>query len=142
MQALEIGHFGLISGFDENFKSCFDQCRGTAAKHNLLTEEVGDGFLTEVGFKHTGASASDATRPCESGLLRFAGNILMNRDQTRNTFACDKLRAHGVTRAFWGDEDDIHKLRQLDRFEMHCEAVREKKSFALGEIRRDVLFIH
>ena len=80
VQALEISHFRLITGFDENLESGLHQSRGTAAEHDLLAEKVGDGFFAEVGFKHTGTGASDSTGPCERGLLGLAGNILMNGD--------------------------------------------------------------
>ena len=111
VQALEISHFRLIPGFDENLESSFHQSRSTAAEHDLLTEKIGHGFFAEVGFKHTSTSASDATSPSQRGLLGLARNILMNGDQTGNTFARHELRTNGVTWALGGNQNDIHKLR-------------------------------
>ena len=39
-------------------------------------------------------------------------------------------------------ENHIHVLRRNDRFEMDGKAVREQQRLALGQIRRDVLFVN
>ena len=60
VEALEVGDFGLVAGFDERFESCFDQFADAAAEDGLFAEEIGLGFLGEGGFENAGARAAEA----------------------------------------------------------------------------------
>ena len=142
VKALEVGHLGLEASLDEHFKARFDEGGGAAAEDDLFAEEVGDGFFAEVGFEDAGTGAADTASPCERGLLGFAGNVLVDGDEAGNAFACDELRANRVARAFWCDEDDVNVVRNGDGLEVNGEAVGEEQGLALGEVRRDVLFVN
>src|SRR5690606_33466322 len=75
VEALEVGHFRLVTGFHQHFEARLHEGGSATAKHALLTEEVGHGFLAEVGFENTCTGAADATRPGESLGLGFAGSV-------------------------------------------------------------------
>ena len=47
MQALEIGHFGGVAGFNQGLESGLHQLHCTAAEYGLLTEKVGLGLVFE-----------------------------------------------------------------------------------------------
>ena len=72
VQALEVGHLRRVAGLDQRFETGLDQCRGAAAQHRLLAEEVGLGLFLEGGLDDAGAAAADGAgvgqrdfaRPC------------------------------------------------------------------------------
>jgi hypothetical protein len=47
VQALEIGHFRGIAGFDQRLVAGLDELDEAAAEHHLLAEEVGFALLLE-----------------------------------------------------------------------------------------------
>ncbi len=62
VHALEVGHLGLIAGFNQRFKARLDQRRHAAAKHSLLAKQIGLGFFRERRFDHTRAGTANALR--------------------------------------------------------------------------------
>ena len=58
--SIEIGHLWGITGFNQCLKTRLNQRCGPAAKHCLLTKQIGFGFFTECGFNH----------PCTTAAIR------------------------------------------------------------------------
>src|SRR6266404_245752 len=52
VQALVVGDFGLVTGFDERLEAELDQLGDAAAEHGLLAEEIRLGLLRERGLDH------------------------------------------------------------------------------------------
>ena len=65
VEAFEVGHLGLVTGFDEDFVSGLHQRGGAAAEDGLFAEKIGFGFFLEGGFDDAGAGAADAFGPGE-----------------------------------------------------------------------------
>ena len=49
VQALEIGHFGRVTGLDQSLESGANQFAGAAAQNRLFAEQVGFGLFFERG---------------------------------------------------------------------------------------------
>ncbi len=77
VQALEIGHFRGVAGFDQRLEPGLDQVGDAAAQHGLLAEQVGFAFLAEVGFDDARAAAADARGIGEGDVMGVAGGVLM-----------------------------------------------------------------
>lgn len=142
VEHFEIGHLGLVSGLDESLESGLNKCRGTAAKHGLLAEEIGLGLFLEAGFENTAAGSADTLGPGEGGLLGVAALVLMNGDERGDTLAFLILATHGVAGALGGDHDDVNVLGWLDRLEVNRETVAEEEGMTRVEIRGDVFLVH
>ena len=70
MHALEVGHLGLVAGFDERFEAGFDQRADAAAEDGLFAEEVGFGFFGDGGLDDAAAGAADALGVGQADLER------------------------------------------------------------------------
>ena len=68
VQALEVGHFWGVAGFDQGVEAVLDQLGQTTAEHNLLAEEVGFGLFLEGGFDDASAGAAKAGAVGQGGL--------------------------------------------------------------------------
>ena len=142
VQALEVGHLGLVPGCDERVVAGLDQRAGAAAEHGLFAEEIGLGLFLEAGLDHARARAADALGPGERDFLRLLARVLVNGDQRRHAAAFLVLAADEMARALRRDHDHVDVLRRLDRLEVDGEAVGEEERLALLEIRLDVLLVN
>ncbi len=142
VQALEVSHFGLITGFDEDFEACLDEGGSAAAEDALFAEEVGFGFFFEVGLEHTAAGAADAFGPSERNFFGVARSVIVDGDESGDAFAFEVLAADQVAGAFGGDHDDVHVCGSRDGLEVNGEAVGEKEGLSWGEVRGDIGLIH
>ena len=59
VEALEIGHFGRVAGFDQGVERRGDQRAQAAAEHDLLAEQIGLALLPERRLDGPGAAAAD-----------------------------------------------------------------------------------
>ena len=139
MQALEVGHLGLVAGLDERLEADLHEFGGAAAEHGLLAEEVRLGLLLEGGADDAGAGRADALGPGEGGLHGLAGDVLLDRDEGGHALALDILGADDVAGALGGDHGDVHVLLGLDQLVVDGEPVDEEHGLAaLAEIGGDV----
>src|ERR1700722_6180579 len=138
MQTFKISHLGSVTGFDERLETRKDQFRATAAEDGLFAEQIGLGFFANRGLEDRGASGADTLGPRERDLLGFAGGVLMDRDERRNTFALGVHAADEMTGPFRGDEKYIDILGRDDLAEMQRETVRDAERLAFFQVRRDV----
>ena len=60
MQALEVGHLGVIAGVDERLEAGLHELGGAAAEDGLLAEQIGLGLVLEARLDHAAARAADA----------------------------------------------------------------------------------
>ena len=141
MENLEVGHFRLVSGFDQCLKSGLDKCRRAAAENSLFAEEIGFGLFLERGFKNTSTGATDTLGPGEGCLFGVAALVLIDGDEGGHTLAFLILAANRMTGSLGGNHDDINMLRRSDCLEMDRKPMAEKQRVARVEIRCDVLFI-
>jgi hypothetical protein len=51
MEDFEVGNFGLVARFHENFEPCLDESGSSSAEDGLLTEKIGLGFFFEGGLE-------------------------------------------------------------------------------------------
>ena len=58
VQALEVGDFGGVAGFDQGLEAGADQFADAAAEHGLLAEQVAFGLFLEGGLDHAGLAGS------------------------------------------------------------------------------------
>ena len=139
VQALEVGHLGVIAGIDERLEAGLDQLGGASAEHRLLTEQVCLGLILEARLDHAAACAANALGIGECQPAGVAGCILLDRDQAGNTAALEELAAHQVTRPLGRDHADINARRWLDLFVVNREAVAEQQHVALSDAVADLL---
>lgn len=123
VEALEVSHLGLVSRFDENFKTGRDELADATAKNGLLSEKVGLGLFLESGLENTGACTADSLGPSESNFLGLAVGVLLDRYERRNALALNELTANDVSGSLWCNHDYVDKIRKLDRFEVNSETV-------------------
>ena len=83
VQALEVGHLGVIAGLDERLEAGLDELGGAAAEHRLLAEQVGLGLVLEARLDHAAARAADALGVGQRQRARVAGGVLLDGDQAR-----------------------------------------------------------
>ena len=63
VEALEVGHLGLVAGLDKDFVGGGDQLADTTAKDGLLAEKIGFSLFFEIGLEDSGPGAADAFGP-------------------------------------------------------------------------------
>src|SRR5690606_14444406 len=127
VEALKIGHFRLVTGFNQRFVSGEHQGRKAAAKNGLFAEEIRFGFLFEGSFDDAGAGPANTLGPGERDLFGLLAGILVNSDERRDAFALGELAADDVAGAFRRHQDYIDILRGDYRFEMDRKPVREEE---------------
>src|SRR6266511_3465201 len=130
VQALVIGHLGLVARFDERLEPEADQLRDAAAQDRLLAEEVGLRLLGERRLDHPRARGADTGAVGERELARVAARILRDRDHRRRAVALLVEPAHDVTRPLRRDHDHVVIRGRLDAPVMHVEPVREEQGCA------------
>ena len=138
---LEVRHLRRIASLNEGIEARVDELTDTTTKNRLLAEEIRLGLLLEGGLKDTRTTSADAGSVCKCGVLRLAGEILLDTDQARNALPLDILAANGVTRSLRCDHDDVDVLRRHDGLKVDVEAVREGQGLALGHVRSDLLVV-
>lgn len=141
MEDFEVGHFGLVTGFDEGFEARLDEVGDATAEDGLFAEEVGFGFFLEGCFKDAAAGAADAFGPGECGFFGLLAGVLVNGDEAGNAFALGVLAADDVAGAFGGHHDDINLGGRHDGLVENGESVAEEEGLAFGQIGSDVFFI-
>src|SRR6266446_2597388 len=141
MQALKIGHFGLVPRLHKSFKSILNERCQSSAKDRLFSKKISFSFLFEGCLKDTSSCRSNAFRPGEGQFLGLLRRVLVDRDESGNSFALQILAAHDMTWPFWRDHDHINFSRRNDRLEMHSKSVAEQKRFALFHVRSYLTFI-
>ena len=104
VHAFEVGHLGLVAGFDEGFEACFDEGRGAAAENGLFAEEVGFGFFGDRGVDDAAAGAADALGVGHADVERGGRSAFAGGDEAGDAAAGDELAADEVAGAFGGDE--------------------------------------
>ena len=62
VQALEIGHVGVVARLHQRLEAGLDELGRTAAEDRLLAEQVGLGLVLEGGLDHPAAGAADPLR--------------------------------------------------------------------------------
>ena len=141
MQALEVGHFGSVTGFDQGFITRFDEFHRTTAQHGLLTEKVGLSFLTEVGFDHTCTGAADCRCVRKRQIARLLRDILMHRDQHGYTTASGVGGAYGVARGFGGNHHHVQIGARGHLAVMHVKSVGKAQHCTLLDVRLHVTLV-
>src|SRR5690606_6221359 len=141
VQALEVGHFRRITGFNEGIETRLDQLNATAAQHSLLTEQVGFSLVLEGGFDDAGAAAAHARGVGQGNVLGVAGSVLIDGDQIRNTAALELIGSYSVARRLGHDHDHVrgrtrHYLVVVDR-----ETVGEGQDGAFLQIRLQLILV-
>ena len=142
MDTLKISVPRIVTRLGQHLVARLHQRTYAAAQNRLLTEQIRLCLRTERGLKNARSCPADCQRVSQRRLQRPAGCILMNRHQTRNTFACLILASHGMSRSLGGDHRNIHILRRHDLIKMNIEAVSEHQHVALLQIRLNILLIH
>ena len=138
VEALEVGHLGLVAGLDQGLEPGLDQRGEAAAQHDLLTEQVGLGLLGEGGLDDARACATDGLGVRERQVLGRAGGILLDRDEARHSPALGVGAAHQVPGALGGDHDHVDSLGRTDALEADVESVGERERLALLHVALDV----
>ncbi len=139
VQALEIGHFGRIAGFDQGFEAGADQFDEAAAQHHLFTEQVGLALFLEGGFDDAGTAAADAAGIRQRQVMGVAGGILVYGDQARHAAALLVFAAHRMAGALWRDHDNVDAVHWLDQGEMNVKAMGEGDCSAIADVVGDVV---
>src|SRR5699024_67810 len=113
MDAFEVCHFRLVTGFYQRIESGLHQLCNTTAENCLLTKEVCFGLFLEGGLQDPGTARADPARVCESIILGLSGSILINGDKARYAFSFDILTPYSVARALRNDHDNVQVRRRL-----------------------------
>ncbi|MNZ91573.1 hypothetical protein D3C78_1105610 [compost metagenome] len=138
MQALEIGHFRRVTGFDQGFETGADQFDETAAQNDLFAEEVGFALFLEVGFDDARTAAANAAGVGESEFKRIARSVLVNGNEAGNAAALLVFAANRVAGALRCDHDDVERSLRLDEAEVNVEAVCESDRCAITDVAGDI----
>ena len=137
MQALEVGHLGLVAGLDQRLEAVHHQLRGTATQHRLLTEQVSLGLLGERGLDAAGPQRPDGLGIRQGQGPRLAARVLFHRDDRRHAAPGFVLAAHQVPRPLGGDHADVDEVRRCDVAEPDVEPVGEEQGIAFLEVGFD-----
>src|SRR5918999_881255 len=138
VQALEVGHLGLVAGLTRGLKPGRDGGGGPAAEHRLLAEQVGLGLLLEGGDQRPGPGPADRPGIALGQVPGLAGGVLGHRDQHRGALAVLELAPDQVAGALGGDHGHVDGVGQLDIAEVDVEAVGEEQGVAGIEVGGDV----
>src|SRR5512132_771617 len=141
VQALEVGHLGLVAGLGQGLEAGLDQGGGAAAEHGLLAEQVGLGLLLEGGDQGPGPGPADRPGVALGQVPGLAGGVLGDRDQHRGALAVLELAPDQVPGALGGDHGHVHIVGHLDVAEVDVEAVGEEQGVAGVEVGGDVALV-
>ena len=120
VHAFEVGHLGLVAGFDERFEAGFHEGAGAAAEDGLFAEEVGFGFFGDGGVDDAAAGAADAFGVGQADLERFVAGAFAGGDEAGDAAAGDEFAADEVAGAFGGDEQGVDVRRAASRSRSGC----------------------
>lgn len=81
MTAFEVGHFRLVTCGDQGIETGLDQCRDTAAKNSLLTEQVGFRLFLERGLENSSSAGTQSRRIGLGDFLGVTRGILVDGDE-------------------------------------------------------------
>ena len=138
VEALEVGHLGLVPGLDESLEARLHERREATAQHDLLTEQVGLRLLGKGRLDHAGARTTDGVGIAEGLGLRRTRRVLVDSDESRDTAALGVRAPHEVAGALRGDHDHVDVGDGLHQFEADVETVGEGNGLTGGEVRCDV----
>ena len=125
MQALEVGHVGVIAGVHQRLEAGLHELGGAAAEDRLLAEQVGLGLVLERRLDHPGASAADPPGIREHQVAGVARLVLVHGHQARDPAPLGELAADQVAGSLRGDHADVDAGRWLDLAEVDREPVGE-----------------
>ena len=138
VHAFKVGHFGLITGFDEGLEARFDELADAAAEDDLLAKQVGFGLFRNRGQDNAAPRAADALGVGQTQLERFGARAGAEGDEAGDAATLLKLTADQVARPLGSHEHRIHAQRRLDLAEVQVEAVRGHQDVAGAEVGLDV----
>src|SRR6185437_2430401 len=138
VQALEVGHLGVVAGVDERLEPGLDELGGAAAQNGLLAEQVGLGLVLEGRLDHAAARAADALGIGQGERASVAGRILLYGDQAGDARPFGELAADEMTGALGRDHSDVDPGWRLDLVVVDREAVAEQDHVALGDAVADL----
>ena len=141
MQALEIGHFRGVAGFNQGLETSLDEFHHAAAQHGLLAEQIGLAFFLEGGLDDAGAAAAIGGSVGERDVQRVAGGILRHGDQARHAAAALIFATHGMAWAFRRDHEHVDVGARLDQVEMDVQAMRERQRGAGAHVGSQMLAV-
>ena len=98
VDALEVGHFGLIAGLDERLETGLHQRADAAAEHGLLAEKIGLGLFGDRRLDDAGAGAADAFGVGQADVEHVFAGPFAQRDQAGHARAAGELRPHQMAR--------------------------------------------
>ncbi|CAI8294606.1 MAG: Uncharacterised protein [Cellulomonadaceae bacterium TMED98] len=141
VEDLEIGDFWLVTSFCQHFEAVLNELRGPPTEHGLLTKQIGFRLFGERRGDAASAETTESfgVRPGE--VPRAAGRIVFHRDNNRHAATRHVFPAHGVTGALRGHQQHVHACRGLDVAKANVESVAKDQSFAVGQVRGDVLAV-
>ena len=142
MDAFEIGIFGLIAGFHQDFETAAHQVNDAAAQNGLFTEQVGLGLLIHRGLQDPRTGSADPGDVSQGDIIGLAGGILFDSDQAGNALSGNIGAADGVARTLRRGHENVHIRRRDDPLVADVEAVREGDGFAFGHIRCDLAVVN
>ena len=125
VQAFKIGHFRLVTGFDQRFKTGHDQGRGPAAQHGLFAEKVRFGLFLEAGLDDPRARGADALGIRERRLERVTRVILVHGQQCWDALTLSVDAPYEVAGTFGRDHKYVHVCRGDDLVIVNVESVRK-----------------
>ncbi len=141
VQALEVGHLGLVAGLDQRLEAGGDQRADAAAEDRLLAEEVGLGLLGEGRLDDAGAGAAERLAVGKRILLRRAAGVAVDRQQARHADPFGEEFAQAVPGTLRRDHADIHAGGRVDLAEVDVEAVGEHQRLARPQVSGDRLVV-
>ena len=138
MQALEVGHFGGITGLGQRLEAGLDQLDHATAQHGLLAEQVGLGLFAEVGLDDAGTATADGGGIRQRQVTGSAGLVLVDGDQHGHAAAGGVGAAHRVARGLGRHHHHVQVGTRLHLTVVDVEAVCERQHCALLQVRLDV----
>src|SRR5262249_44104016 len=123
----------------ERLETFHHELGGTTAQHDLLTEQIGLGFLRERRRENAAARTADAMCVGEGVRLRILAAVLEHGQQARDTTTLLILTTHEIAGTLGRDQYDVEILARLDLTEMNVEAMREQDRRAFRNAADDLL---
>ena len=118
-----------------------DKFDEAAAKHHLFAEKIGLAFFPERRFDQAGAAAADRRPIGKSEVMRVAGRVARDRDETRHAATALVFRPHGMARPFRRDHQDVEIAARFNEVKMNIQTMRKHQRGALLQIRAEMIAI-
>jgi hypothetical protein len=87
MQAFEVRHLRLITGFGERFETGLDECGDATTENGLLAEQIGFSLFGEGGLDDAGAGSADGIGVGQCEFAGVTSCVLLDGDEARNATA-------------------------------------------------------